>query len=150
MTTLKDIYWLAGLLEGEGTFFFRKTPVISIEMSDKDTIERVKNIICPSKNQSIVDRTLNEDRRNTKITYTISIYGANAIGWMMTIYSLMSKRRKERIKEIIINWTLLRNRKLICKNGHRIENWNNLDGKCRVCYLEYHRNWYKNRKNRTA
>ena len=36
--------------------------------------------------------------------YRVQINGTAAIGWMFTIYPLMSKRRQEKIREIISKW----------------------------------------------
>ena len=42
-----DIAWLAGLLEGEGSFIVRpkNTPYISLKMNDKDIVERAANLM---------------------------------------------------------------------------------------------------------
>lgn len=43
-------------------------------------------------------------RKNNENTDRTDVNGANAIAWMMTIYKLMSVRRKSKIKEIINKW----------------------------------------------
>lgn len=53
MIKAKDIYWLAGLLEGEGCFTVRRyegrqtggLPVINLWMTDLDVIKRASTIL---------------------------------------------------------------------------------------------------------
>lgn len=98
-----DIYWLVGLLEGEGTFIIVKDkyPRISVEMTDLDIIQRARDIMDSSTN--IRSRGF-KGESHYKTQYNFSIEGQKAIEWMMTIYSLMGNRRKERIREIIQSW----------------------------------------------
>lgn len=109
----KDIYWLAGLIEGEGSFTFlqnnkNKIPVVSVSMIDEDVIKRVAIIF------------------KTNVTYTVSggslmyntrIRGNIAIQWMMTLYSLMGSRRKTKIREIMKFWKATHYR--LSPVGHR-------------------------------
>ena len=50
---------------------------------------------------------------DVRTIYGLNIYGVNAIQWMMTLYPLMSRRRKEQIRMAIAKWQnpLLENRK---------------------------------------
>ena len=106
MINIKDIYWVAALLEGEGSFGWnlnskrnenRGVPVIQVSMSDRDVIDRVATLFCASIH--IVNR---KDRKNTM--YHCSIWGRKAIGWMMTVYPIMGRRRQKRIKEVWRRW----------------------------------------------
>ena len=94
----KDVIWLAGLLEGEGCFMFTQSkkrgkpyPTIVVGMTDEDIIVRVSDIW---------DKTVCH-RSNHWRTH---VHGAVAISWMMTLYLLLGKRRRERIREIIKVW----------------------------------------------
>lgn len=120
MITSNELYWLAGLLEGEGWFRIGATSIsIGIEMSDLDIIERFRTI---TKTSSYKISTKVKD--GLKTTYTTNIYGDLAIQWMMTLYPLMGVRRKAKIGEIISKWkhpTYMRDRSsnhnnLIAKN----------------------------------
>lgn len=43
---LKDLYWLAGLLEGEGCFTYSgSTPMVQLQMTDKDVVERASLLL---------------------------------------------------------------------------------------------------------
>jgi hypothetical protein len=97
-----DIYWLAGLLEGEGCFFLQanKYPAIKLNMTDLDIIQRARNFMCPLSNI----HTMDDKRYDSKLQYIIIFQGQKAVEWMMTIYPLMGNRRKEKIREILHIW----------------------------------------------
>lgn len=100
MINMKDIYWLAGLLEGEGCFFLnqKKYPEICVHMADKDVLDEVARIM---------DAKVYGPYKNVKkwrIRYSVHIRGKKAIGWMMTLYILMKQRRQQKIKEILLLW----------------------------------------------
>jgi len=94
--SVRDIAWLAGLLEGEGCFYLAKTPSITISMTDKDVIEKVASLF----NREIYLR----NHLAKKKSYEVGIYGSDAVAWMFTIYSFMKERRKERIRNIVKKW----------------------------------------------
>ena len=105
MINTRDIIWLSGLIEGEGCFDIKRDrnlsknqPRLSIEMSDKDVIEKVTGIL----NSPFYQRE--NSGEGTKTMYRTAITGNKAIQWMMTLYSLMGKRRKSRIRQVIDNW----------------------------------------------
>ncbi len=101
---ISNIYWLAGLLEGEGCFTFNsRLPMIKIEMTDKDVIVVARNIVSPAIN---ITTRIQKPRfaENYKPLYGFQINGSKAVQWMMTLYSLMGERRKSRIKEVLNEW----------------------------------------------
>jgi hypothetical protein len=106
MTSIKQIAWVAGILEGEGSFGFSnnsKCPCIWLGMSDIDVIRGVRNIIDPS--YAINIHGIKDNRLpHYKKQYRITVNGIRAIQWMMTIYPLMSRRRKDRIKQLLSTW----------------------------------------------
>lgn len=103
MINIKQIYWLAGLLDGEAWFGWQATPHITIGQTDLDLVERVKSIIgnCPP------IKTYYSDNEKHKTKYRLTINGSLAIQWMMTIYSLMCVRRKSQIRTVIERWKLM-------------------------------------------
>ena len=128
MTSLKDIYWLAGLLEGEGCFAHSiyhttgrasgkeitgVTFRIQLSMTDRDIVERAAKLFGREVTEVITQGTL---------SYRVQISGSDAIQWMMTLYPLMGIRRSGKILSIIKEWKeyKARGRTLIthCKNGH--------------------------------
>ena len=90
---MKDIIWLAGLLEGEGWFglHHKKYPSISIAMTDEDVIIRVAALI-----KSNIYRQRN--------AWVAQVSGTYAIGWMMTLYTLLGKRRRSAVVNAIKVW----------------------------------------------
>lgn len=109
MTSTKDIYWLAGLFEGEGSFNARSSqrskrahPILQIGMTDRDIIERAAVLLRHTGGIGI--EGLGTTARRTKPLFRIVISGPRAIGWMMTLYPLLGERRRLRIHEIIDGW----------------------------------------------
>lgn len=95
---IKDIYYVVGILEGEGCFNYYNAPRIFLKMTDKDVIMKVKSIMN-------VDVSIGEQNRNGwKTAYILAVNSHHAIGWMMTLYPLMSARRKEQIRKVLTAW----------------------------------------------
>ena len=105
MTDIKDIYWLAGLLEGEGTFYVvnERYPCMQYGSSDRDIVYRAAMLMMvPGKITE--HKSKYRDGHIRKKHYRLSLSGSLAAQWMMTIYSLMSVRRKSKIKEVLTVW----------------------------------------------
>lgn len=106
--TIKDICWLAGLLEGEGCFMLRKVankdrqPVVRIATTDPDVIARVAGLL----NSTLGGPYNNHGSSGlvSKPLYETMVTGRKAVGWMLTLYSLLGGRRRERINYIIKEW----------------------------------------------
>ena len=109
--TTKDICWLAGILEGEGSFTLgvvgktlpkKRTPKITIGMSDEDVVRRVASILgsksCYTRPQSTGVIT------GTKPMYRTECQGARAAGWMMTLYPLLGLRRQAKVQQVLKYW----------------------------------------------
>lgn len=144
---IKQLYWLAGLLEGEGCFSLNKgMPSISLNMTDEDVVVQARNIMCPTYSINIYNPP------KGKPAYSFHFGGNLAISWMMTLYSLMKRRRKEKIRELIFIWLGKRDRKIqganVCKNGHLIEGDNlyieNGHSRCLICRKENVNEWFNN------
>ncbi len=104
MITVKDIYWIAAFLEGEGCFGFYKSrnnsyPIIQLSSTDQDVLYKAKSILGGPTNI-----TINKKIEGNKVAYMYRVCGNLSIQWMMTIYSLMGARRKDKIKEILSKW----------------------------------------------
>lgn len=102
-----DIYWLAGLLEGEGSFqWYHSTPIIRVEMTDKDIIERATALLNPI--YEIRVRQLPSGKESFRVVTSTSL----AVQWMMTLYPLMGRRRQESIEYALFQWrtTMKRNK----------------------------------------
>lgn len=118
MISIKDIAWVAGLLEGEGCFYIQEnTPVIVIDMTDLDIVEKWKSI--SKGEQKIHTRVYPPEKQPRKPAYSFQIRGTLAIQWIMTIYPLMGLRRKAKIREILHHWKNLRPSMSKSGNGPR-------------------------------
>lgn len=112
MIETKDIYWLAGLLEGEGCFKERMAGekkrrtslVIIVAMSDRDVIQRVRDVTGATGKISVQHNEGSSRPGSTRSLYRLVIAGRRAVGFMMTVYPLMGQRRQLRIREILQEW----------------------------------------------
>lgn len=149
MIKITDIYWLAGLYEGEGCFQCDTSPRMQLKMTDEDTVVKARGLI--KKDAKIAVR---QHTNGNKTSYIFYNQGINAISWMMTLYPLMSRRRKEKIREIISKWKNLEKRSKgadYCINGHSLIDESNytlvsndnggFSKKCRICYNNYRKEY---------
>ena len=104
----EEIAYIAGLLEGEGSFYVTKphlsqhssAVLISIIMTDLDVIEKAALILGGG---SKINKY--ESKKGNKTAYKFVVTGSNlAIEWMNLIYPLMGNRRQQKIREIIDYW----------------------------------------------
>lgn len=97
---MNEIYWLAGILEGEGCFSRNngRTPRIMVSMTDLDVMEHIQRLMGGIMYYPQL-------KPNRKQMYALSFTQQRvAAGWMMTLYPLMSKRRQDKIREILLQW----------------------------------------------
>lgn len=110
----KELYWLIGILEGEGCFSLIKAreqsqPKISLQMTDEDTIAKVANL------WSVKYRSLKPRKTHYKICYGVNLTGSRAAALMNQIKDDMSIRRKEKINEILNQYNNRQNKLPRCK-----------------------------------
>ena len=99
---VKDIAWLAGLLEGEGNFISDpkgSLARIKLEMKDRDIVDRAAGLLGA---KSVNSSKKKNPRHNT--TYVCYVCGKQAAGWMLTLYSFLGKRRRRQVKRVILDW----------------------------------------------
>lgn len=106
-----EIAWLAGLLEGEGSFNLtgyrtgaaKTSPVIQLAMTDYDVVSRAATLMARfGGNGDICNQTRQE--KTTKQCYRFRISGAAAVDLMRAIAPHMGIRRQIRILELIQIW----------------------------------------------
>lgn len=106
MASSEEIAWLAGILDGEGSFLLNRSivggkvylyPKITVNMTDLDVIERVADLfgVSPYKIPIRVER---------KQAWRASIQGAGAVSLMRLLRPWMSERRGEKIDELVAYW----------------------------------------------
>lgn len=94
--------WLAGLLEGEGWFGIyrvgaRSGPEISVNMIDRDIIERVAELFGTKPYGPRIYKT----RPEAQPYYRARLRGKRAAELMKQLYPMLGERRRQRIDEIL-------------------------------------------------
>jgi hypothetical protein len=96
----KDIYWAAGLIEGEGCFCAQHgtNPEIRVKMCDQDIIERLHTLLgSPQKIYTYTPK----GKPTYKPMYCSTTIGHRAVSWMMMVYPIMGRRRQAKIRELL-------------------------------------------------
>lgn len=99
---LLDLMWLAGLLEGEGSFLKGPPsqphrPRISLQMTDKDVVEKAASLM------KVGHKVRPNDRRNPKWKpiYQAVLSGKRAVHLMKSLKPYMGTRRRQQIDEAV-------------------------------------------------
>ena len=95
-----DLYWLAGLLEGEGSFLTGppsapRYPVLALQMTDQDVVARVA---------AMFDRKLGRwqsRHAREQPVFLVRITGTKAVAWMTALRPLMGERRRLQIDRAV-------------------------------------------------
>ena len=98
-----ELYWLAGLLEGEGAFLAGppsspNRPAICLQMTDRDIVERVGTMLGRAVCRS--DRGL---ARGHKSVFMTTIKGNPAVEVMLALRPALGRRRQVQIDRAIVN-----------------------------------------------
>lgn len=105
--TRENLAWLAGLLEGEGSFNVRKSKrgnwqlSVTIKMTDQDVIERVKTVTGGT-NRITVYQYKDGIRKDSYMFLVTGNREAAALMW--AVYPWMCSRRQAKIRECIRIW----------------------------------------------
>ena len=102
-----DLYWLAGLLEGEGSFMkgppSKPTqPRIVVSMTDLDVIERVATLF------GNTVHPLKPREEHHKPAFLAKTTGTKAVGLMKQLRPLMGLRRQEQIDRAVASYKWLK------------------------------------------
>ena len=95
-----DLHWLAGLLEGEGSFLVGppsapRYPVLALQMTDEDVVARVATMFGRK-----LGRWQSRHAREQPV-FLVRITGAKAVAWMTTLRPLMGERRRAQIDRAV-------------------------------------------------
>lgn len=118
-----DLYWLAGLMEGEGSFLTRRRGreiVVSVGSTDKDVIDRVDLMIKASRKVRLLPSG------KTFHTWVLARQ-QDVAGLMMTLLPLMGHRRQRKIMDCLSAWKLVpthRRNWSECSHGHPLSGEN--------------------------
>src|SRR2546425_1449396 len=103
--TNNEAHWLAGLLEGEGSFLSGppsqpNLPIIALEMCDLDVVERATRLM--------EIRYIHHGRRGEamgwKPAYRIALKGSRAVLLMRSLWPLMGERRRAQIGRALASY----------------------------------------------
>jgi hypothetical protein len=101
-----DLAWLAGLLEGEGSFMTIKShvrgkvylyPKIVVTMTDLDVIQRAATLI----GNAVYNVPLQKNGVSKLSQYRAQVSGVKAAELMRQLLPYMGKRRTDKIREIL-------------------------------------------------
>jgi hypothetical protein len=92
----EDLYWLAGLLEGEGTFIAGppsapRSPAVQLSMADRDVVDRAAALL------ECAVTIVPARREGWRTAYSARVRGARAVAWMKRLRPLLGSRRQEQI-----------------------------------------------------
>lgn len=105
MNSLQESAWLAGLMEGEGSFGVRdggphrgarRGLIAKLKMTDKDVVEKAKEIM-----PACGPYVHNDNRPKHSTTYEVQWYGQRAENLMTRILPYMGERRKAKIDKCL-------------------------------------------------
>src|SRR5437773_2144568 len=104
-TSIAEVRWLAGLLEGEGSFFSSKsgTPQVDLTMTDQDVVEHAHTVMRATASIGRF-QPASPPGKTYKPAYRCVVYGRLAAGWMMMLYPLLGQRRRAKIREVLQDW----------------------------------------------
>ena len=91
-----DLAWLAGLLEGEGSFLAGppsapRSPAVQVSMVDRDIVERAAELL------GVSVMVIPSRREGWRTAYSARVRGARAVLWMERLRPLMGSRRQAQI-----------------------------------------------------
>jgi hypothetical protein len=97
---LPDLHWLAGLLEGEGTFIAGppsapRTPAVQVTMADRDIVDRVAALL------ECAVTVVPARRDGWRTAYSTRVGGPRAVEWMRRLRPLMGSRRQKQIDRAV-------------------------------------------------
>jgi hypothetical protein len=116
---MRDLYWTAGFIEGEGSFVWRHTPDVVASQVQKEPLERLYALF--GGNLNVRESRPTANGYIAKPIWMWSRSGGFGAGLMMTLFPLMSPKRQEQIKRVLAIWRQQpgpRKHRGMCKNGH--------------------------------
>ena len=146
MIAIRDLEWAAGFLEGEGSFSGGRWIRIGAAQVQKWPLERLQRLF----GGSIVPHHVKSTGKQQPCNQW-RLTGHQAAAVMMTLFSLLSPRRKEQIVVTLTQWKMqgIEHRlKTRCPKGHPLRR-----GKrgryCPICKAKSYAEWKTRNKSRT-
>ena len=115
--TLRDLEWTAGFYEGEGSVFLSTNGSLttSISQVQRWPLERMVSLFGGT------IRTSHKAQGNHQHCYQWRLVGPAATGFIMTLFTLLSPRRKEQIEDVLAKWKAIppaKKYRTHCPSGH--------------------------------
>ena len=120
---MKELFWAAGFLEGEGSFRFNATrknsrsgtPAVVAFQCEHEPLVRLHTLLGGNLRR--------HHPKHGQPGWVWCAYGPRAASIMMTLYSLMESRRKAQIKQALFFWrtapgSTWGEHRFQCKHGH--------------------------------
>lgn len=106
---MDELSWLIGIVEGEGTIAltgkFRRAIRITVELNDKDVVERVAALWGTPIHHRTRTRYWRRLGKSVEVTtYNTSVCGYRARKFLRVAAPFMSARRKLRIADALSTW----------------------------------------------
>jgi hypothetical protein len=102
--TLDPLYWLAGILEGEGTFMSGppsrpNAPIVRISMTDRDVVERSATLL----RRAVTP--VRARKAHYKPPFITQLRGAEAVDLMLAVRPVLGPERTAQIDRVLSRWT---------------------------------------------
>lgn len=122
MIKTNELYWVAGIVEGEGTVGFYKTPQVRVPQKDPEILYRLMQLL----GGKVYGPYLRGQSPKVTTIYQWRLLGAEAVGLAMTLFPLLSKGRQRQILSVLRQWhatqsriaTIFQKLANVCRNGH--------------------------------
>lgn len=160
MISVGDLKWLAGFLQGEGSFSSQShsTPRLAASQVERWPLERCKEIFGGVIYLSSARSSNHPSRFSSKPISLWLLTGGRAAGLMMTLYSLLSPRRQEQIRRVLQKWksrAAHQKYRTKCPHGHVLVGSNvrirrNGHRDCRACHRDRKAQYQKDHPERCA
>lgn len=96
MNKTAQLAWCAGFLEGDGCFSCSNTcPNVVAVQKSREPLDRLQEYLGCGNIYRVRDGQY----------WTWNLYGINAVSVMFTLYSMLSKRRQEKIRDVVGIWS---------------------------------------------
>jgi hypothetical protein len=98
-----DLCWLAGLMEGEGSFLAAspsapRSPALQVAMMDQDVIARAGSLL------GVSVMVIRARKAHWSTTYCVRLRGTRAVLWMKLLRPLMGIRRRAQIDRALATY----------------------------------------------
>lgn len=123
-----ELYWAAGFLEGEGCFTMqgraKTTPLVTASQVELEPLDRLVDLfggrIYEQENNKVKGNLFNHWYLGSSVSVQV----------MMTLYTLMSEKRKKQIEEVLETWKRSKSIKSrdsnYCTKGHLMTEENSI------------------------